>query len=66
MDEGLVTTKQASEITNLPEGTLRYFRSTNQGPPCFVLGRRVMYRVDLLRQWISEREQATQRGSVGA
>lgn len=62
----ILGTKQASEITQLPEGTLRYYRHTNQGPESFVLGRRVMYRRSAIEQWIAEMEEATRRGGTQA
>ncbi len=58
----LVSTKQVSEMTQLPEGTLRYYRHSNQGPACFVLGKRVVYRKSEVERWISAQEQATLRG----
>ncbi|OBB79317.1 transcriptional regulator [Mycolicibacterium peregrinum] len=57
MDTGTV-----SRITGLPAGTLRYFRSTNQGPASFTLGRRVVYRRSEVERWIAEQEQTTRRG----
>ncbi|QZH68891.1 helix-turn-helix domain-containing protein [Mycolicibacterium farcinogenes] len=59
MDTGTV-----SRITGLPAGTLRYFRSTNQGPASFALGRRVVYRRSEVDRWIAEQEKATRRGGT--
>ncbi|WP_336524244.1 helix-turn-helix domain-containing protein [Mycolicibacterium fortuitum] len=57
-----IDTGTVSQITGLPPGTLRYFRSTNQGPASFTLGRRVVYRRSEVERWIAEQEKATRRG----
>lgn len=60
----LLGTKQVAEMTLLAEATLRYYRHTNQGPACFTLGRRVLYRRGEVERWISELETNTRRGGV--
>jgi hypothetical protein len=47
-------------------GTLRSWRSMNQGPPSFRLGARgrVVYRRSEVEKWLSDVEQATRRGDV--
>lgn len=62
----IVGTIEVSQMTGLPKGTLRYFRSTNQGPASFTLGRRVVYRLAEVQRWIAEQEQATRRGGGAA
>ncbi|MBB4856272.1 putative DNA-binding transcriptional regulator AlpA [Mycobacteroides chelonae] len=62
MDREIIATQEVSAMTGLPKGTLRYFRSTNQGPASFTLGRRVVYRRAEVERWIAEQEQATKRG----
>lgn len=66
MDEEIIHTPAVSRMTGLPVGTLRYFRSTNQGPASFTLGRRVVYRRSEVERWITEQEQATRRGGGDA
>lgn len=64
MDDEIIGTPVVSQMTGIPVGTLRYFRSTNQGPASFALGRRVVYRRSEIERWIAEQEQATKRGGV--
>lgn len=61
MNEFMSTSAVAAEI-GINAGTLRYWRSTNQGPASFTLGRRVVYRRSEIARWITEQEQATRRG----
>ncbi|WP_245008688.1 helix-turn-helix transcriptional regulator [Mycolicibacterium farcinogenes] len=63
-DSEFIDTGTVSRITGLPAGTLRYFRSTNQGPASFALGRRVVYRRSEVDRWIAEQEKATRRGGT--
>lgn len=65
MNEYMNTAEVARE-TGINAGTLRYWRSTNQGPPSFSLGKRVVYRRSELEKWIAEQEQATKRGGGAA
>ena len=62
MDDEIIGTPAVSKMTGLPVGTLRYFRSTNQGPASFALGKRVVYRRSEVERWIAEQEAATRRG----
>lgn len=57
-----MTTVQVSQETGINAGTLRYWRSTNQGPASFSLGKRVVYRRSEVERWIAEQEAATRRG----
>lgn len=57
-----MTTGQVSQETGINAGTLRYWRSTNQGPTSFSLGKRVVYRRSEVERWIAEQEAATRRG----
>lgn len=61
-----MSTPEVSEEIGINPGTLRYWRSTNQGPPSFTLGKRVVYRRSELEKWIAEQEQATRRGGGDA
>lgn len=62
--DDLLTTKQACEQYPFNPGTLRFWRSTNQGPASFSLGPRgrIVYRRSEIERWLAEQEQATRRG----
>lgn len=63
--DSLLATKQLSGATGIPEGTLRYWRSRNEGPPSFVLGRkRVVYRWSEFLEWMGQQEQQSRRGGA--
>jgi len=64
-DDLLLTDQVAKEYKFNP-GTLRYWRSANQGPESFTLGPggRVVYRRAAVEQWLAEMEQATRRGGA--
>lgn len=57
-----MSTPEVSEETGINQGTLRYWRSTDQGPASFSLGKRVVYRRSEVERWIAEQEAATKRG----
>lgn len=59
-----LTTEQLSELTGIPQPTLRYYRHANQGPASFRLGRRIVYRREEVMRWIAAQEKATTRGGV--
>ncbi|BBY33376.1 DNA-binding protein [Mycolicibacter minnesotensis] len=61
-----MSTAAVAEATGINVNTLRYWRSTNQGPPSFSLGRKVVYRRSELENWIAEQEQVTKRGGGDA
>lgn len=50
----LLTTAEVSELTRIPESTLRYLRWQNRGPRAAKLGRRVVYRREDVLTWIEE------------
>jgi predicted DNA-binding transcriptional regulator AlpA len=58
----LMTTKDVELEFGIPEGTLRYYRSTNSGPPSFRLAGRVRYRRAEVLAWIEDQERNTRRG----
>lgn len=60
----LMTTKDVEGEFGIPEGTLRYFRSTGVGPASFRLAGRVRYRREDVLAWIAEQERSTRRGGV--
>lgn len=62
----LLTTKEVSEMTGISEGTLRYYRSIDQGPRSFRLGKAVRYQSEDVAAWIAAQMEATGRGGVSA
>lgn len=56
----------ARMLGNVPLGTLRYWRHCEEGPASFRLGRRVVYRRDVVEGWIAEQEAADPRTSPSA
>lgn len=52
--EGLMNFKDVSEMTGIPESTLRYYRKHRKGPRSALIGRRVMYRTDEVLDWIND------------
>ena len=55
----LLSTRQLSGISGVPEGTLRYWRAIGYGPPSFRMGRRVVYRESKFLGWVAEQEVKT-------
>lgn len=63
--EQYLSTKQVSEMTGLPLGTLRYWRHCNTGPESQTLGRkRVVYKLSKLTEWLAAQENNSVRGGV--
>lgn len=60
----LMTTDDVANVTGIPVGTLRYFRSTGKGPASFRLAGRVRYRRSEVLAWITDQERATRRGGA--
>lgn len=56
----LMTTKQVSELTGIPEGSLKYFRHRGHGgPPSFALTpRAIRYTREDVLQWIKAQFEA--------
>jgi len=48
-----VSSKQAAHVLGIPEGTLRYWRCIGSGPAWVKLGRRTLYSVDDLVEFIA-------------
>ncbi|WP_425571780.1 helix-turn-helix transcriptional regulator [Nesterenkonia jeotgali] len=61
-----MTTKQVSELTGIPEGSLKYFRHRGHGGPrSFALTpRAIRYSRESVLEWISERMQADEQISA--
>lgn len=64
----LLHTKQVEEQYGINAGTLRFWRSTDQGPASFTLGPRgrVVYRRSEVEKWLAEQEATTRRGGGAA
>jgi DNA-binding transcriptional MerR regulator len=60
----LMTTKDVESEYGIPEGTLRYYRSTGKGPASFRLAGRIRYRRSDILSWIADQEKASRRGGV--
>ena len=51
----VMTSEETSELTHVKAGTLRYWRSTGQGPAWFRLGpRKIAYRRSDVERWMRE------------
>lgn len=48
----------------LNEGTLRYQRSAGGGPPSFMVGGKVLYRLSEVDAWLEEQEASSRRGGA--
>ena len=62
--DDVLYTKQVATEYGLNYGTLRYWRSNDQGPASFTLGPRgrVVYRRSEVERWLAEMEETTRRG----
>jgi hypothetical protein len=49
----LVSSREAARMLGLPEGTLRYWRCIGRGPAWVKLGRRTLYSVEDLVEFIA-------------
>lgn len=58
----LMSTREVEAEFGIPEGTLRYYRSSGIGPSSFRLAGRVRYRRGEVLAWVARQEAATKRG----
>lgn len=69
-DEELLYVNQVADEFGIPSGTLRHWRSHDEGPPSFKLtatrGGRVVYRRGDVLKWLADVEQKTRRGTTVA
>jgi DNA-binding transcriptional MerR regulator len=49
----LLSTKEVSDLTGVPENTLRYYKHKGLGPKCGKLGSRVIYREQDVVDWVN-------------
>ena len=54
----LLSLTQVSEMTTVPEGTLRWLRHKGKGPRSAKLGRRVVYREEDVERWLESNLQS--------
>lgn len=59
-----LTTAEVAERYRTSPGTVRYWRHISKGPTGFLVGRRVLYRLDECERWEREREQADATGGA--
>lgn len=55
---------KAAEYLGLSTNTLYVWRHRRQGPPSFRMGRRVMYRISALDQWVHDQEMSDSRSNA--
>ena len=60
MNYSLVDTETVSEVTGISISTLKQWRIKGKGPSFSKFGAKVMYRTDLLEEWIDEHSVATE------
>jgi DNA-binding transcriptional MerR regulator len=59
-----LTLKQASESLNIPENTLRWYRTIGNGPRSYKLGGRVFYDQADLDAWTEAEKVVSVRGAA--
>lgn len=67
-DELLTTKQLCQQYPFFNQGTLRFWRHSDQGPASFTVGPRgrVVYRRSEVERWLAEQENATRRGGGAA
>ncbi|MFQ6856164.1 helix-turn-helix domain-containing protein [Streptomyces sp. 35M1] len=58
-----LTLNKAAMHLGISPNTLYVWRHRRQGPPSFRMGRRVMYRISALDEWVDRQEQADSRSN---
>lgn len=56
--------QDAANYLGISPNTLYVWRHRRQGPPSFRMGRRVMYRITTLDQWVREQELSDSRSNT--
>ena len=62
-ETAFLTLPQAAVYLGLSSNTLYVWRHRRQGPPSFRMGRRVMYRIAALDEWVRTQEQSDSRSN---
>jgi predicted DNA-binding transcriptional regulator AlpA len=63
--DGHFTLPEVSHKTDLSHGTLYWYRHMDVGPPCYKIGKSILYPIAEFEQWWDARAAATLRGSIG-
>jgi predicted DNA-binding transcriptional regulator AlpA len=58
-----LTLPKAAAYLGISANTLYVWRHRRQGPPSFCMGRRVMYRISALEEWVAQQERADSRSN---
>lgn len=58
-----LTLDKAAAYLGISPNTLYVWRHRRQGPPGFQMGRRVMYRISALDEWVDRQERADSRSN---
>ncbi|MFD5343639.1 helix-turn-helix transcriptional regulator [Streptomyces anulatus] len=58
-----LTLPKSAEYLGISPNTLYVWRHRRQGPPSFRMGRRVMYRITALDEWVRDQERADSRSN---
>ena len=64
MHDRRLTLKEAAARLNIPENTLRWYRTCGTGPCSYRLGGRVFYDAEDLDAWVDAERAATARGAL--
>lgn len=56
--------QEAAKFLRISPNTLYVWRHRRQGPPSFRMGRRVMYRITTLDQWVRDQELSDSRSNT--
>lgn len=62
--ERLLTIRELSERTGIPEGTFRYWRHVGEGPEGYKIGRRVCYPESKVNAWFKAMTTSDAEGSA--
>jgi predicted DNA-binding transcriptional regulator AlpA len=64
IDMAHLRTREMVDVYGIPEGTLRWWRSTERGPRSFKLGRTVFYDENDVAAWIASEKTKTAKGGM--
>ncbi|AXN45606.1 Helix-turn-helix domain protein [Mycobacterium marinum] len=59
-----LTLKETSEFLHVPVNTLRWWRTCDEGPRSYSLGRKVFYDQSDLERWVESQKAGTVRGGA--
>ena len=57
-----ITTAELSEMIGIPESTLRFYRARRIGPRSYKLGRKTVYDLADVREWMRARKARSLQG----